>query len=184
MQSGVPSHCTVATLAPVTPNGLCASWRARGGRGRAGEGTGPSGEGGGGCHSAWINLCPPPAPGEAAARSPLPSLSKHLLTPPLSAIDCRLVDTTGSCKFITPTAGNQTQHRVLGWRGGVHPQLRTNPQTPGEIGVPPHDYGAPGAAFSPPAPPYGAEHPTQLLAAWWPPHGPPPSPNKSLAMLC
>lgn len=46
-------------------------------------------------HSALINLCPP-APGEAAgaaARSPLPSLYKHLLTPLLSAIDCRLVDT-------------------------------------------------------------------------------------------
>lgn len=143
MQSGVPSHRTVATLAQVTPNGSCGSWRARGGQGRAGEGTGPDG-GGGGCHSAWINLCPPltppRAPGEAAARSPLPSLSKHLLTPLLSAIDCRLVDTTGSCKFIMRTAGNQTQHRVLGGGGngeGHTPSFAPTHRAPVRLGSPP-----------------------------------------------
>lgn len=76
-------------------------------------------------------LPPPRAPGEAAARSPLPSLSKHLLTPLLSAIDCRLVDTTGSCKFIMRTAGNQTQHRVLGGgNGGGTPLASHQPTEP------------------------------------------------------
>lgn len=91
----------------------------------------PGGHGG---HSALINLCPP-APGEAAgaaARSPLPSLYKHLLTPLLSAIDCRLVDTLGSCKFITRTAGKPTRHASLA------------PAPPGSALAPPGSAPAPG----------------------------------------
>lgn len=67
-------------------------------------------------------------------RSPLPSLYKHLLTPVLSAIDCRLVDTLGSCKFITRAAGKPTRRASLarappGFEPACGPPLRMGTRT-------------------------------------------------------